>query len=69
MELPTLHFLPDFLGCLVAYCGKETNEVYSPVVLRPPGPELVAQEDKLLVLVIASSIVILAVNDFGLLEV
>jgi hypothetical protein len=69
MEFPPPHFLADFLGSLVADCGQETNEVFTPVVFGSPGPELVAQEGKLLVLVRSSSVVILAVNDFGFLEI
>ena len=55
MEFPTPHFLADFLGGFVADCGQETNEVFAPVILGSPGPKLVAQEGKLLVLVVSSS--------------
>jgi hypothetical protein len=69
MEFPPLHLLSDVLGGLVADCGQEAHEVFAPVVFGSPRPDFVAQEGKLLVLVISPSILILAINDFGLLEI
>jgi hypothetical protein len=69
MEFPTPDFLSDGLCRIIAYSGQEAHEVFPPVVLGPPGSELIAQEGKLLVLMRSSPIRILAIDDFGFLEV
>ncbi len=69
MQFPTPDLFTDLLGGLVADCGQEADEEFASVVFGSPGPKLVAQESKLLVLVASSSIIVLAVDDFGLLGV
>lgn len=46
-----------FIDANHADCGQETHKAFTPVVLGSPGPELVAQEGELLVLVVPSSVV------------
>src|ERR1022692_1260442 len=69
MEFPPFQFLSDFLDGLVADCWQEADEVFASVVFGSPGPELITKEGKLLVFVISFSVRILAINDFGLLEI
>src|SRR5271165_4297167 len=69
LEFPASDFLSDGLCSFVAYSRQEAHEVFPPVVSSPPGSELIAQEGKLLVLMRSSPIRILAINDFGFLEV
>jgi hypothetical protein len=69
MQLPVSDLLADFLGGFVADRRQEADEVFTPVVLGSPRAELVTQEGKLLVFVVPFPIRVLAVNDFGFLEI
>jgi hypothetical protein len=69
MQFPTPDRFTDLLGGLGADCGEEADEELAAVIFGSPRPKLVAQEGELLVLVVSSSIIILAVNDFGLLGI
>src|ERR1700730_16526493 len=65
-KLPVANFLSYRFCRRVADAGTEVDEVLAPAILRPSSPKSVAQIVEFLVWVSASTVVILAVDDFRL---
>jgi hypothetical protein len=68
MQPPPTHSKAHRLGCLVAYRRSETNEQLSTAIHRAPWPETVAEQIEALQGIAAAAIIVLAVDDFGLLR-
>src|SRR5665648_145869 len=66
VESPTPHSAAHRLGGFITHCGTEVDEVLTPTILRPPGTKRESQKIKLLGGVMASSIIILAIDQLGL---
>src|SRR5215213_644363 len=66
---PASHLFTDGFAGSIAHRRQEADEVFAPIVLRPPGTELITEEGKLLVLMCSFSIAILAVDHLGLFRV
>jgi hypothetical protein len=68
MQPPPTHSQPHRFGRFVAYRRSETDEQCTGAIHRAPRPKAVAQEIEALHRVAAASVIILAVDDFGLLR-
>ena len=69
MQLPAPNLVPDALGRLVADRRSEAEENDPLAISRGAGPELEAQKREALGFVVFPPIRILAISDFGFLEV
>ena len=69
MQVPTPDFPPNRFRRLVADRRAETHEESAPLVLRPPGPERVAQKVEGCCGALPSPIAVLAVDNLRLLSV
>jgi len=66
VESPTPHSAAHRLGGFITHGGTEVDEVLTPAILRPPGTKRKTQKVKLLGGVMASSIIILAIDQLRL---
>ncbi len=66
VESPTSHSAAHRLGGFITHCGTEVDEVLAPAILRPPGTKRKTQKIKFFIEVIASTIIILAIDYLGL---